>query len=147
MEINNEILTVEEPTKSIGMYNIFLRYYDDVKLIETNEEMFNTHNKIEHLARLQWDEANLFVELCDESDKKIIELVRDTFNIDPNDEIELEHYRPIGEDELTVYSNIMVINNSRVGPDNWGEDLDPIKINGKLVGQFIPWTSFCNKFK
>jgi hypothetical protein len=126
------------------MFNIFLRYYDTVKLVKTDEDMFNLHNKIEYLASIQWDEDNLFNELCDESDKRVIELAREVFNIGPDDELELEHFKPIGDDDLESYSNVLIINHSQVGPEIWGDDLIPENLDGNFVSKLIPWSLLCD---
>ena len=126
------------------MFNIFLRYYDTVKLVKTDEDMFNLYNKTEYLASIQWDEDNLFNELCDESDKRVIELAREVFNIGPDDELELEHYKPIGDDDLESYSNVLIINHSQAGPEIWGDDLTPVNLDGNLVSKLIPWSLLCD---
>lgn len=117
------------------MYNIFLRYYDTVKLVETDEELFNLYNKSNYLGAIEWDKDNLFDEVYDEVDKRIIELARVAFNINSNDDLEIDNFRPIGDDNLFSYSNFLVTNNDSEEPETWGEDLE--------FGDFKPWNLLC----
>ena len=116
------------------MYNIFLRYMNTVKQVETTEELFNLHNKVEHMARIQWEKENEFDDLCDEVDRRFFELVKNTFNFETTDDLGIEYFRPsIGYDDMYSYVNVLVINHNN---NNEKEISEVMGINPK-------WMSNC----
>lgn len=121
------------------MYNIFVRYKDTVKLVETDEELFNLQNKSNYLAAIQWDDDNQFDETCDEVDRRVLELSKSFFNLSENDDLELVYYKPIGEDNLFSYCNVLIINNNDESKD-WGKDLEM----EELMKEWKSWNTFCD---
>jgi len=106
-----------------------------VKQVETTEELFNLHNKMEHMARIQWEKENEFDDLCDEVDRRVLELVKNTFNFETTDNLEIEYLRPcIGHDDMYSYVNVLVINHNN---NNEKEMLEVMDMNSN------PWMSKC----
>jgi hypothetical protein len=133
------------------MYNIILKYYDKSEMVETTEELFNLYMKMEHLARIEWEEDDTFTTVCNDVDNKVLEILKTKFDINPEDEIELEYIQPKDGDH--TYSIVNVYNNSNYETTDWSREFEDrynhaktIPIARKVINSYIDYNP-CQIYK